>query len=267
MVSFPNAKINIGLSITEKRPDGYHNLESVFVPVGWSDVLEILPATQTSFKSTGISIPGNHADNLCLKAYTLLSRDFELPAVSIHLHKVVPIGAGLGGGSSDAAFTLKMLNDLFELNLSAGQLENYARLLGSDCAFFIKNKVTFCFGKGDEFSEISFNLAGKSILLVYPDIHSSTAEAYSGIIPKKTAVPLQKALAEPIINWKHTVHNDFEESLFPKHPFLAQIKKNLYQAGASYASLSGSGSTVYGIFEQKAPTSLFPDLLTWSGSF
>ncbi|OZI08859.1 4-(cytidine 5'-diphospho)-2-C-methyl-D-erythritol kinase [Siphonobacter sp. BAB-5385] len=267
MVAFPNAKINLGLYITEKRSDGYHNLESVFVPVGWSDVLEILPASETSFRSTGLPIPGEASTNLCLRAYELLRQDFDLSPVRIHLHKVVPIGAGLGGGSSDAAFTLKLLNALFNLKLSEEALEAYARPLGSDCAFFIRNEAKFCFGKGDEFSEIMLNLAGKSILLVYPDLHSSTAEAYAGIRPRAAEAHWTQVVQQPLSTWKASLTNDFEQSLFPKYPQLAQIKEQLYEAGAAYASMSGSGSTVYGIFEGEVPEALFPQLTTWQGKF
>ncbi len=265
MISFPNAKINIGLYITEKRPDHFHNLESVFVPVGWTDVLEILPADETHFRSSGISIPGDASANLCLKAYEILKKDFALPPVSIHLHKVVPIGAGLGGGSSDAAFTLKMLNELFSLSLTDDQLEDYARPLGSDCAFFIRNKAKFCFGKGDEFSEIMLNLAGKSIILIYPAIHSSTAEAYAGITPKAAPQKWTMIVQQPVETWKDMIHNDFETSLFPLHPQLKQLKQQLYEAGASYASMSGSGSTVFGIFEKDIPSDLGAGFTFWKG--
>ncbi|MDR6196298.1 4-(cytidine 5'-diphospho)-2-C-methyl-D-erythritol kinase [Siphonobacter sp. SORGH_AS_0500] len=265
MISFPNAKINLGLYITEKRPDRFHNLESVFVPVGWTDVLEILPAEETSFRSSGIPIPGDASTNLCLKAYESLKEDFSLPPVWIHLHKVVPIGAGLGGGSSDAAFTLKMLNELFDLKLTNDQLEAYARPLGSDCAFFIRNEAKFCSGKGDEFSEIMLNLAGKSIILIYPNIHSSTAEAYASVTPKAAPTDWQEVLQQSVDTWKDVVHNDFETSLFPLYPTLEQLKQQLYEAGASYASMSGSGSTVFGIFDNDIPDGLGMGYTCWKG--
>jgi 4-diphosphocytidyl-2-C-methyl-D-erythritol kinase len=251
MLTFPNAKINIGLSIIEKRPDGFHNLESCFYSVGWSDVLEILPAEKTIFKSTGIPIPGNTENNLCLKAYHLLKTDFDIPPVMIHLHKVVPIGAGLGGGSADCAFTIKTLNDLFGLNLSTTLMEDYARKLGSDCAFFIQNRPQFCFGKGDEFSTIKVDLSGKFIVLVNPNIHISTAEAYSGVKPKKSEFDLKEILQLPVNQWVNIVKNDFEYHLLPKYPAIADIKNQLYTQGASYASMTGSGSTVFGIFEEE----------------
>lgn len=265
MIAFPNAKINLGLFITEKRPDGFHNLESVFVPVGWSDVLEILPSAETRFVSSGIPIPGDASTNLCLRAYETLSRDFDLPPVYMHLHKVVPIGAGLGGGSADAAFTLKMLNELFSLGLPDERLEAYARLLGSDCAFFIRNEAKFCYGKGDEFSEIRINLAGKSILLVNPEIHISTAEAYAGVRPRPSGVDWQRIAGSPVGEWKQWLRNDFEDSLFPVYPGLPALKEALYASGAAYAGMSGSGSTVYGIYEGDPPPHLFPEMKTWAG--
>jgi 4-diphosphocytidyl-2-C-methyl-D-erythritol kinase len=220
MLSFPNAKINIGLYITEKRPDGFHNLESCFYPVGLVDVLEIMPAKKLSFKSTGIEIPGNPETNLCLKAYRLVNQDFKLPPVMIHLHKIVPIGAGLGGGSAD-------------------------------CAFFIQNKPKFCFGKGDEFEDIEVNLSNKFIVLVNPNIHISTAEAYSGIKPQKANVDLKKILQSPVNQWVGVIKNDFENHLLPKYPAIENIKNSLYTHGAEYASMTGSGSTVFGIFNQE----------------
>ena len=266
MVSFPNAKINIGLYITEKRSDGFHNLESCFYPVGWCDVLEILPAEKLSFKSTGISIPGNPETNLCLKAYHLIKQDFNIPPVMIHLHKVIPIGAGLGGGSADCAFTIKTLNDLFELCLTTKQMENYARKLGSDCAFFIQNRPKYCVGKGDEFSEIFLNLSDKFIVLVNPTIHISTAEAYAGVKPRKGKMDLRKNLQISVNQWVNTVANDFENHLLSKYPTISTIKEQLYFHGATYASMTGSGSTVFGIFEEAVDLKeVFADYSVWQG--
>lgn len=250
MVTFPNCKINIGLQITEKRADGFHNLLSCFYPAGWSDALEIIPANEFSFASSGLPIPGGPASkNLCIKAYELLKADFDLPTVAMHLHKIVPIGAGLGGGSADAAFTLKLLNTQFMLGLNTGQLENYARQLGSDCAFFVQNRPMYGIEKGDTFEEISLDLSAYYLALIYPNLVISTAEAYAGVRPKQPKTPLRDLLQRPIDTWRSTVHNDFEDNLFPKYPELAQLKADLYALGAAYASLSGSGSTVYGIFE------------------
>jgi 4-diphosphocytidyl-2-C-methyl-D-erythritol kinase len=266
MLTFPNAKINIGLHITEKRPDGFHNLESCFYPVGWSDALEILPAEKLSFKSTGIPIPGNPDTNLCLKAYRLVNQDFDIPPVMIHLHKAVPIGAGMGGGSADCAFTIKTLNSLFELHLTTEQMENYARRLGSDCAFFIQNRPQYCFGKGDEFAEITLNLSGKYIVLVNPNIHISTAEAYSGVKPQKTGIDLREVLRKPVNEWQNLVKNDFENHLLPKYPAIETIKNQLYTHGAAYASMTGSGSTVFGIFENETDLKeTFSTYSIWQG--
>jgi len=266
MVTFPNAKINIGLYITEKRPDGFHNLESCFYPVGWCDILEILPTQELFFKSTGLPIPGNPDSNLCLKAYHLLKQDFDIPPVSIHLHKVVPIGAGMGGGSADCAFTIKTLNELFALQLSVAQMENYARQLGSDCAFFIQNQPQYCFGKGDEFADITIDLAGKFIVLVNPNIHISTAEAYSGVKPQKNEIDLREVLKERVQTWKNVVKNDFETHLLPKYPRIENIKNKLYELGASYASMTGSGSTVFGIFEEVIEAKkYFEQYAVWEG--
>ena len=266
MVTFPNAKINIGLSITEKRPDGFHNLESCFYPVGWCDVLEILPAKKLSFRSTGIPIPGNPETNLCLKAYHLIKQDFNISPVMIHLHKIVPIGAVLGGGSADCAFTIKTLNDLFELHLTIEQMENYARKLGSDCAFFIQNRPKYCVGKGDDFLEITLDLSSKSIVLVNPNIHISTAEAYSGVKPMKAKINLREILQNPVNQWINVVKNDFENHLLSRYPTISIIKEQLYSQGAAYASMTGSGSTVFGIFDNEIELKeAFAEYSVWQG--
>ena len=248
MLVFPNAKINLGLQITERRADGYHNLLSCFVPIGWADALEVIPAERFSFTSSGLPIPGDPANNLCIRTYDALKADFGLPPVQMHLHKIVPIGAGLGGGSSDAAFALKLLNTRFGLGLSPLQLENYARPLGADCAFFVQNRPMYCTEKGDVFSDINVDLRGFHLVLVYPNLAISTAEAYAGVRPRQPETPLHDLLAAPIETWKELVQNDFEESLFPNYPVLADIKQQLYDLGAVYASMSGSGSTIYGLF-------------------
>ncbi|GAB3987152.1 4-(cytidine 5'-diphospho)-2-C-methyl-D-erythritol kinase [Spirosoma daeguense] len=266
MLTFPACKINLGLRITEKRTDGFHNLQSCFYPVGWSDVLEVITADTFGFSSSGLTIPGNGSDNLCVRAYNLLRRDFDLPPVFLHLHKIIPIGAGLGGGSTDAAFTLKLLNERFGLALTIPQLEEYARRLGSDCAFFIQNRPMYCTEKGDVFSEISVDLSGYHILLVYPNMAISTAEAYAGIRPQQPTESLFEQLQMPIATWRNTIHNDFEDSLFPKYPVLEQIKAQLYENGAIYASMSGSGSTVFGIFDAPiAPINQFQTYSVWQG--
>ncbi len=271
MVNFPNAKINIGLNIVGKRSDGFHDIVSCFYPIGWADALEILPQPNlhdqvVSFTSSGLTIPGDEGSNLCLKAYHLLAKDFTLPPVSIHLLKAVPIGAGLGGGSADAAFTIKALNQLFSLNISTEMQQQYARSLGSDCAFFIENKPSYCFGKGDQFEEIPMRLTGKWILLVNPSLHISTAEAYSGITPRVPDQDLRELLQNPIGQWRDFVRNDFEENLFKNHSVLPRIKEKIYDLGAQYASMSGSGSTVYGIFDQEPdPANNFQKSTVWKG--
>jgi 4-diphosphocytidyl-2-C-methyl-D-erythritol kinase len=266
MVVFPNAKINLGLNILEKRSDGFHNIVSCFYPVGWADALEVLPAKALTFEASGIPIPGDSFDNLCLKAYHMLAREHRLPPVRIHLLKAVPIGAGLGGGSADAAFTIKALNQLFSLNISLGKQQDYARTLGSDCAFFIENEPMFCFGKGDQFENIALRLTGKWIVLVNPGLHISTAEAYAGIVPRVPNTDLRTLLNLPFEEWKGKIENDFEESLFPKYPILAEYKQRLYDLGARYASMSGSGSTLYGIFDSEVEIkNNFGDSIVWQG--
>ena len=272
MLSFPNAKLNLGLRITARRPDGFHALESVLLPLPWTDVLEVLPDPAhpgTRIALTGRPIPGPPATNLCLKAYELLKADFpHLPPAQLFLHKVVPIGAGLGGGSADAAFALKALNEVFVLDLAIDKLENYARRLGSDCAFFIQNKPVLALDKGDAFEEITLDLRGTACLVAYPNLHISTAEAYARIVPQAPAQPLREVLAGPIATWPATVKNDFEAALTPTYPILAEIKQRLYKAGAAYASLSGSGSAVYGLFPgvPEAPAMEWPpEFVVWRG--
>ncbi len=251
MVSFPNAKINLGLNITAKRPDGFHDLESCFYPVLWSDVLEVIPSESLQFSSSGISIPGEKDSNLCLQVYQALKKDFDLPPVHIHLLKNIPIGAGMGGGSADAAFTAHLLNDLFKLGLTTAQLEDYVRVLGSDCAFFVKNEPVFAFDKGDRFRPIALSLKGYFITIIYPPIHISTKEAYSGVAPAQPVEGIERIIQKPIAEWKGILHNDFEHSLFPKYPVLKEIKELMYAEGAIYASMTGSGSAVYGIFKEE----------------
>jgi 4-diphosphocytidyl-2-C-methyl-D-erythritol kinase len=252
LISFPNAKINLGLNITEKRPDGYHNLESCFYPIAWSDILEITPSKQLNFTSSGIMIPGDNNQNLCLKAYRLLNEDHSISPVDIHLHKNIPIGAGLGGGSSDGAFALIMLNTMFSLELSIEQLEEYASVLGSDCPFFVRNEVMFVTGTGNHFSPIDLDLSGKHIVIIKPDIHISTSEAYVGIVPTPSAINIKEEIEDQaIFHWKKNLSNDFEKSIFPNYPNIKKIKESLYKKGALYASMTGSGAAVFGIFESE----------------
>lgn len=251
MLTFPNCKINLGLHVTAKRPDGYHDLETCFFPIDWQDALEILPAEELSFSSSGIDIPGDNADNLCLRAYQLLAADHDLPPVRIILQKNIPIGAGLGGGSADASFTLKALNEHFGLHVPTEQLEAYALQLGSDCPFFIRNEPVIARGRGELFEPLSLDLSGYYFLLVNPGIHVSTAQAYAGVKPQAPARPLSEVLAQPVSTWRDSLVNDFEASVFAAFPEIARWKERLYALGASYACMSGSGATVFGIFEEK----------------
>ncbi|MDN3669707.1 4-(cytidine 5'-diphospho)-2-C-methyl-D-erythritol kinase [Echinicola jeungdonensis] len=259
MIQFPNAKINLGLHITEKRKDGFHEIETCLFPIPLCDALEMIPAPKTTFKNTGLQVPGNEKQNLIFKALKLLRKDFnDLPHVSMHLHKAIPMGAGLGGGSSDAAFALKIMNMLFNLHLEDWFLEDYAAELGSDCPFFIQNKPQLAKGRGEILEEVEVNLKGRWLVLVQPKIHISTQEAYAGIIPKSPAHPLKEILMDPK-SWKEKLVNNFEESIFKKHPQIGAIKENLYQQGAFYAAMSGSGSTVFGLFDQEPSISNWPE--------
>ncbi|MEQ9218008.1 MAG: 4-(cytidine 5'-diphospho)-2-C-methyl-D-erythritol kinase [Cyclobacteriaceae bacterium] len=256
MISFPNAKINLGLNILNKRADGYHDLESCLYPVPFTDVLEIIPSREFSFANTGLKVDHDHGDNLCIKAYQLLKTRYGIPAVSMHLHKVIPMGAGLGGGSSDAAFTLKMLNDLFELGITNDQLKAFAAELGSDCPFFIDNEPALATGTGTNLTPISVDLKGKFMVLVFPKVSIGTAAAYAHVKPAKPSVELKEVLEFPVADWKDQVKNDFEASIFPNHPDLQKLKDSLYREGAIYAAMSGSGSTLFGIFDHKPALSI-----------
>lgn len=246
-----NAKINIGLNVVSKRPDGYHNLETVFYPVDMCDYLEITPSTgdATTLQVKGIQVDSSMQDNLVYKAYMLLKQDFDIAAVNIVLEKNVPFGAGLGGGSSDAANTLKALNTMFSLGLGDAELEQYAVRLGADCPFFIKNKPVYATGIGNEFHPIELDLSGYRIEVVKPDVNVSTAMAYRGITPKPSEFNLLNLSKLPLTEWKNFVKNDFEASVFPLFPEIKVLKEDMYRKGAVYAAMSGSGSAVYGIFK------------------
>lgn len=271
MILYPNAKINLGLHVVEKRPDGFHNIETVFYPVGWQDILEVLPdETKTSgvtLSISGIEIPGDPQENLCVKAYELISKEYPMPAVKAHLHKQIPTGAGLGGGSSDAAFFIRALNEIFELNLAWGEMHHYAKQLGADCSFFIANKPMLAEGKGDQLESVLLSLTGFHILIVHPGIHVSTPEAYRGVTPRKPEIPLEELIqSAPIEDWKTILKNDFEISVFAKYPQLAELKNKMYAKGAVYAAMSGSGSAVFGIFRNEIDfADEFPGAKTWSG--
>lgn len=256
MITFPNAKINLGLNIVEKRPDGYHNLETIFYPINLQDALEVTRRENNDKEYTlhisGSSLEGEPEDNLVVKAYKLLKKDYPgLLPVDIHMYKHIPAGAGLGGGSSDAACMIKLLNDKFSLGLSTERMEEYAVKLGADCSFFIRNKPVFATGIGNLFEPVELSLKGYHIILIKPDIFVSTRDAFAEIKPVRPAVSLKEIVKQPIETWKSSMKNDFEDSVFKKFPEIAAIKDELYDLGAVYAAMSGSGSSVYGIF--KAP--------------
>lgn len=256
MITFPNAKINLGLNIVEKRPDGYHNLETIFYPINLQDALEVTRRENNDKEYTlhisGAPLEGEPEDNLVVQAYKLLKKDYPgLLPVDIHMYKHIPAGAGLGGGSSDAACMIKLLNDKFSLGLSTERMEEYAVKLGADCAFFIRNKPVFATGIGNLFEPVELSLKGYHIILIKPDIFVSTRDAFAEIKPVRPAVSLKEIVKQPIETWKSSMKNDFEDSVFKKFPEIAAIKDELYDLGAVYAAMSGSGSSVYGIF--KAP--------------
>ena len=260
MILYPNAKINIGLNVIEKRVDGFHNLETLFYPVEAYDILEIVESDTLKMFQYGIDYPGEVMDNLCVRAYNLLKGEYNIPPVEIHLYKRIPVGAGLGGGSSDAAFTLKGLNDLFNLSIPDKKLWEYASMLGSDCPFFIYNKPMLGTGRGEILSEVEItDLSDYRIELVYPPYFVSTADAYRGIVPRNVrelngekfkGQSLVEMLKEPVESWKDNVTNDFEITVFNKIPQLAEYKEDLYKRGAVYASMSGSGSAMFGVFKR-----------------
>lgn len=266
MVTFPPCKINLGLRILSKRPDGYHDIETCFYPVPWTDILEILLADSFSFTCTGLALPGDAEENLCVKAYRLVQKDFSLPPIHMHLHKIIPSGAGLGGGSSDAAHTLLLLNDIFDLKLPVQELQRHASKLGSDCAFFVNKHPMMGRGKGDLLSPVEVTLKDKYLVVIKPPIHVSTAEAYSRVKPAQQTTSLAEILKQDISTWKDLLVNDFEESVFSIHPQIGEIKHELYKQGALYACMSGSGSSVFGIFSNEVDLrSQFQVSTYWSG--
>jgi 4-diphosphocytidyl-2-C-methyl-D-erythritol kinase len=264
MVVFPNCKINIGLNIINRRTDGFHDIESVFYPVPWNDILEIIPSEREEFIFEGTKIDCTLNDNLCYKAYQLIKDDYKIPSIKLYLYKNIPSGAGLGGGSSDAAFTLQTLNSLFSLGLSDEKLLQYASVLGSDCAFFIKNKPIYATGKGNVFEDIPVNLKGYYLLIVKPKLNVSTAEAYKLINQETPETSLIDSINLPVSKWKLRIKNDFETPLFHVYPELKVIKDKLYALGAVYSSMSGSGSAIYGLYESMIDfRKEFPDMSCW----
>jgi 4-diphosphocytidyl-2-C-methyl-D-erythritol kinase len=264
MLSFPNCKINIGLNVVGKRADSYHDLETVFYPVAIKDALEIVTSTAFNFQSTGLPVTGSLDNNLCVKAYHLLKKDFPgLSAVDVHLHKAIPMGAGLGGGSADGAFMLMMLNKKFQLGLSEETLIHYALQLGSDCPFFIINKPCYARGRGEKLSPSAVDLSAHTLVLVNPGIHVSTKEAFAKLSPATPAKSVAEIVQQPIETWKNELKNDFEATVFPIYPAIEEVKNELYKKGALYASMTGSGSTVFGIFTAAtSPDFSFPETYT-----
>ena len=262
----PNSKINLGLNIVERRADGYHNIETVFYPLTLCDELEVLhdnSIADYSLTTKGINIDSEPEKNLLIKAYRLLQNEFSISGIDVRFTKNIPFGAGLGGGSADAAFMLKALNELFELHLTNEQLQERAAKIGADCAFFIENKPTFAQGIGNEFQPISIQLNGYYLLLVKPAIHVSTPVAYANVKPQKPNRSLKDIIEnDPIELWEKSVRNDFEESVFAQFPTLSEIKEQLYAQGAIYAAMSGSGSSLFGIFDHKPNTECFSEHFT-----
>ena len=253
MIVYPNAKINLGLQVLAKRVDGYHDLDTVFYPVNLQDALEVhVCEGEASYRLhlIGMPVEGSEADNLVVKAYCLLKEKYALPPVDIHLFKHIPTGAGLGGGSSDAAFMLRLLDERFELHLTEPELAAYATRLGADCPFFLKNKPMLAGGIGERLSPVSVSLKGMHIVIVKPDVSVSTREAFAGIAPHRPERTVREAIAYPVEEWKHVLLNDFEPGIFKLHPEIGALKERMYALGAIYAAMSGSGSAVYGLFKE-----------------
>ncbi len=251
MILFPIAKINLGLHVLNKRKDGFHEIESCLYPIPLCDILEIIPADETKFLQTGIDLPNSNEKNICQKAYDLLAANYKIPPVYIHLRKQIPIGAGLGGGSSDAAFVLKGLNELFSLNISQLNLASFAAELGSDCPFFITSLPCLVSGRGEVISPSNIDLSGKFLVLINPNIHISTKEAYALINPKQPVGDLEEILSDKQNDWKSTLVNDFQVPISEKYPIISETIDFLYEKGAYYAAMSGSGSTVFGLFDSE----------------
>lgn len=264
MIRFSNCKINIGLQVINRRSDGFHDIQTVFYPVKFlSDAVEIIETNSETdqYFFTGINIDEPISGNLCHKAIQLLRKDYRFPSVELHLHKIVPMGAGLGGGSADATTTLMLVNDFFNLKIERDRLWGYASQLGSDCAFFLHQNPQLGEGRGNELKSIDLDLSSKKLLIVKPDIHISTAQAYQNIIPNPNRDSLENITSLPLGEWKDFVENDFETTIFKAHPAIARLKRQLYDAGAVYAQMSGSGAACFGIFESVPAPLAIPD--TW----
>ena len=275
MITFPVAKINLGLNVVEKRADGYHNLQTVFYPVPIMDALEIVPMSDgfpsdvdCDLKVTNITIEGDEQRNLVVRAYQLLKADYpELPRVHAHLWKGIPTQAGMGGGSSDCGYMIRLLNETFDMGLSSEQMQQYAARLGADCAFFIESRACYAEGIGERLQPIDLDLSGWHIGVVRPDIPVPTKEAFSRIHPHYPALNCRDVVKQPVETWRDRLTNDFEESVFVLHPEIGAVKEQLYKMGATYAAMSGSGSALFGLFkdEPDALRQTFPDMFTFSG--
>lgn len=269
MLTFPNAKINLGLNVVNKRPDGYHNIETLFYPIPVRDALEVIPrGDKDVFHAEGIPVEAAPADNLVMRALRLLQETYEIPPLEIYLLKSIPFGAGLGGGSSDAAFMLKLVNTLCELRITDERLEELAASIGADCPFFIRNTPVFATGIGNIFTPVELSLKGYHLCLVKPDIMVSTPEAYARVIPQTPTVNLKEIIQTPVDQWYKTMVNDFEASVFSRYPRIGQIKESFYQSGALYASMSGSGSSVFALYAESPDIDLqkqYPDCFVWQG--
>jgi 4-diphosphocytidyl-2-C-methyl-D-erythritol kinase len=269
MICFPNAKINLGLNITEKRSDGFHNIETIFYPVGWNDALEVIEAKDSvqefNLHLSGLPILGNTQDNLLYKAYQIIKQSKKLPHLNVYLYKTLPMGAGLGGGSADAAFFINLLNNQFELNFTETERVEIAKQLGSDCAFFVKNSPVFASQKGDVFTDIKLDLSHLYIAIIYPNVHSNTKEAYSLVKPQQSNKSLLEVIKQPILTWKNDLINDFEASIFNLYPVVEKTKNDLYELGALYACMSGSGSAVFGLFETEPEIKMLSQFPNWIG--
>ena len=251
MIIYPRAKINLGLNIVEKRPDGYHNLETVFYPINIHDTLEVEPSDQLNLHLSGVALEGDPNQNLVVRAWQLLKKDYDIPPVSIRLNKAIPSQAGLGGGSSDGAYMLRLLNKMFQLEISDEELRMKAASLGADCPFFITDTPAYAEGIGEILSPISLDLSQYHLLIIKPPVAVSTREAFAHITPHHTGIKCKDIVKQDIRTWREQLTNDFEDSIFPQYPRLKEIKRQLYQQGALYAAMSGSGSSLYGFFEEK----------------
>jgi len=260
MITFPNCKINLGLWVTQRRPDGYHNIQTVMMPVPWCDILEIVPAgaSETSLAVTGTPIATPVRENLCYKAWQVMADKYTISPVSIHLHKAIPAGAGLGGGSSDASFALRMLNTMFHLNLDNEILRSLAVQLGMDCPFFIENVPALSTGRGEFLKPVSLHLEGYFLVIVKPPLHVSTAAAFLGTKPQYRENSIDEVINLPLENWKKELHNDFEDTVFDLYPDIQDIRNMMYRQGAIYAAMSGSGSAVFGVFAENPVQLRFP---------